>query len=1250
MHLSKLFLVVCLLFAVAQFTRAAGAQIPLGYVQISSSNLQNSTGALEANGTITFAPVNAAGVPISYQVNGNGQAFYTPVSTSIANGAFSLRLADTALTAPANICFSVTAKDNVSGNNLLGPGYTCVQPAGSGTAVTGGNAWCTAASGSSGGTCNFDFYTPNLASLVVVQTGPTGATGAAGPSLVSTSTATAFNGILKGNGSNVAAAVAGTDFVSLATAITVNGVSCFPASSCTVSDASKVPLTGGAMTGTLAVPNLQSYQTSALAPSSQPNIDVSQTGPLLTDYDASEFTGTPLVNTTRYLALTPFTCMAGQTSIAMAGVHLTQTNGAITNPSGNIIMQLYGDGGGVPGGNLSGVNVTYFVPLSYGMLNYSGASSPYTPLWGSNTVLVAPLVEPYAPFAFLPYICTPGQVIWPVLEWYVPGTGPAGDTLQVDSGTQAPTAPGIPAAEYATSSDGANWTVVNGTGIWYQLFPNVQYAERVLDSANEAVAGWSMVQAAIQGVSATNNAVFGHSISSIAIVGDGPIGGGMIGTSRESVGGAFISQNTYALEAETKTYSGLAQSQNNAGQTLQASSMLDGSGQYTHTGALLGLLQGDFDYGAALPGDAIYAQFGSAQSGHAMPIFSYTVGSGNVVSFSSIGAATGYTISGGTITFSVANPNTPSMAGDYFIAAGFPASACGVTVNSSTPYKVTATTSSTISASLLGYSSTTCLSGGTMTFNSPNYYLPGQTFVPSGLSTAAGLAINGNDFTIGTAGFGPGAITAASSTFTHASGSATADTGMVTPDFAYPYTTFHFNPNRASSSTIPGFQINYVQDLTKSSQLSYPKLFDVQVRGADQAWLDGTGTFYAKSGLGVGGTPITSTGAVATTLSTTPGLTIGPIGAPTGLTALVYSAGGSLADSTVFYYTVYATTSYGTTSSSTEMSKTTLISGGVNKMILSWNWLPGAISYAVCGRAVTGGELLIASGLTSNVYTDTGSITPSGNCPSSDTSSGGLKLTALTGTQCLHSVAGVVTGAGSDCASGSATSFSAGNLAPLFTSSVATATSTPALTFSLANAAQNSVLAGPATGGAGAPSYQTAPVISAANMTVLPGEVICRGTSPIDNTGSTSTTQLVKTCLVAGGLMGVNSTLEARGNAVGCSASGSPWSACTAANTGTCNLQMYISASSTGTTNNIAAGAPMAATKLGEWDAFVSNAGSLSSQTIDGRQLTSANTVIFNAATGSINTANNFYVNYWMTNSVSTDQCFLDQYSVRLWP
>jgi hypothetical protein len=76
---------------------------------------------------------------------------------------------------------------------------------------------------------------------------------------------------------------------------------------------------------------------------------------------------------------------------------------------------------------------------------------------------------------------------------------------------------------------------------------------------------------------------------------------------------------------------------------------------------------------------------------------------------------------------------------------------------------------------------------------------------------------------------------------------------------------------------------------------------------------------------------------------------------------------------------------------------------------------------------------------------------------------------------------------------GSVTSVSSGNLSPLFTTSVATPTTTPALSFSLSNAAQNSVFAGPASGGAGAPSFQTAPTLSAINLTNFPATIVQTG-------------------------------------------------------------------------------------------------------------------------------------------------------------
>jgi hypothetical protein len=72
---------------------------------------------------------------------------------------------------------------------------------------------------------------------------------------------------------------------------------------------------------------------------------------------------------------------------------------------------------------------------------------------------------------------------------------------------------------------------------------------------------------------------------------------------------------------------------------------------------------------------------------------------------------------------------------------------------------------------------------------------------------------------------------------------------------------------------------------------------------------------------------------------------------------------------------------------------------------------------------------------------------------------------------------------------GTVTTFSAGNLSPLFTSSVANPTTTPALTFALSNAAANTWF-GNSTGSAAAPTYNTAGDITKvddANVTLTLG-------------------------------------------------------------------------------------------------------------------------------------------------------------------
>lgn len=81
------------------------------------------------------------------------------------------------------------------------------------------------------------------------------------------------------------------------------------------------------------------------------------------------------------------------------------------------------------------------------------------------------------------------------------------------------------------------------------------------------------------------------------------------------------------------------------------------------------------------------------------------------------------------------------------------------------------------------------------------------------------------------------------------------------------------------------------------------------------------------------------------------------------------------------------------------------------------------------------------------------------------------------GSSCLQiDVFGNITNTGSACGTGSGsgtvTSFSAGNLSPLFTTSVATGTTTPALSFTLSTQAANSFFAGPASGSAAAPAFR----------------------------------------------------------------------------------------------------------------------------------------------------------------------------------
>lgn len=131
---------------------------PTGYTTVSASHLQDATGTNITNATIWFQPVDNKGKPLSFRSGGTeGQTVSTPVTATVTNGAFSVVLADTTLTQPANVGYSVTVLDNLTGRNLLGSGYECIQPTGS--------------------TWSFDAYVPNLSPQVSVIVGGEGPAG-----------------------------------------------------------------------------------------------------------------------------------------------------------------------------------------------------------------------------------------------------------------------------------------------------------------------------------------------------------------------------------------------------------------------------------------------------------------------------------------------------------------------------------------------------------------------------------------------------------------------------------------------------------------------------------------------------------------------------------------------------------------------------------------------------------------------------------------------------------------------------------------------------------------------------------------------------------------------------------------------------------------------------------------------------------------------------------------------------------------
>ena len=111
------------------------------------------------------------------------------------------------------------------------------------------------------------------------------------------------------------------------------------------------------------------------------------------------------------------------------------------------------------------------------------------------------------------------------------------------------------------------------------------------------------------------------------------------------------------------------------------------------------------------------------------------------------------------------------------------------------------------------------------------------------------------------------------------------------------------------------------------------------------------------------------------------------LAAPVNDTFTTAATGGTLADSTYYYYRVAAINASGGTSlASTETSIETGSTGGIHTVTVKWLTVAGATSYKVYGRS-TGAELYMATVTAPTLsWVDTGSVTPAGALPTAATS------------------------------------------------------------------------------------------------------------------------------------------------------------------------------------------------------------------------------------------------------------------------
>lgn len=154
--------------------------------------------------------------------------------------------------------------------------------------------------------------------------------------------------------------------------------------------------------------------------------------------------------------------------------------------------------------------------------------------------------------------------------------------------------------------------------------------------------------------------------------------------------------------------------------------------------------------------------------------------------------------------------------------------------------------------------------------------------------------------------------------------------------------------------------------------------------------------------------------------------------------------------------------------------------------------------------------------------------------------------------------------------------------------------------------------------------------------------VLCKISTPVNNTGNT-TSNTVSSCTIPAGSLGTSGQLAIQAEIAACTANGAPFTACTAANTGTCTPRIAFGSL------NTSASVAFTAAHAGEYRTIVANNNATNVQVFHTVEYsTTAPGVI--AGTSAIDTTAAVTLNFQMQNSVAADQCFYNVYTVTTVP